>query len=165
MTWDADTRPQPVLPYQIQEAALDTRIRAVSRPRRAWIFWAVLAVLVALAVFGAAIAAIAVAVSWHPQAATAVRDPRPAASPAPVRTVVKWKTRTVTKTVQTPAPPAGVTCWPYNGQAFLASPGAGIPAVSGCTITVTPVYPLSSGEVTITVTAPGGESSVLTAAS
>lgn len=99
---------------------------------------------------------------------------RPAA-PAPktvTHTVVKWKTRTVnhtrtvTKTVDVPQPSSGdtVTCYPYGGQAYLSSPGTSVPA-SSCTLTVAPVYPLSSGEVTITVTAPDGDSSVLTAAS
>ena len=69
--------------------------------------------------------------------------------------------KTVTRTVQVPAPSTGetVTCFAYGGRAWLSSPGAGVPSVNGCSLRFTPVYPLSNGEVTFTLTAPDGSSS------
>ena len=85
------------------------------------------------------------------------------AAPAATKTVVEQKTRTVTNTITqwktrtAPGPTvtvtaAGsaattVTCFPYNGVAYLASPGAGVGPVSGCTLSIVPVLPMSSGEV------------------
>lgn len=71
----------------------------------------------------------------------------------------------------TPAPaatkatahPASVQCFPAGGRAYLTSPGAGVAAVSGCTISVKPVYPLSTGKAVITVTAPDGSTGSYTA--
>ena len=106
------------------------------------------------------------------------------AAPAPAKTVVEQKTRTVTKTITlwktrtvpgttvtvTAAPAASaasaattVTCFPYNGVAYLAQPGAGVVPVSGCTLSIVPVLPMSSGEVQITVTAPDGSVASITA--
>ena len=69
----------------------------------------------------------------------------------PPKRIIKWRTRTITVT----SPPS-VSCFEYGGRAYLTSPGAGIPAVSGCTISISPTYPLSTGEATVTVTAPDG---------
>ena len=101
------------------------------------------------------------------------------AAPAPTKTVVEqktvtktitqWKTRTVPGlTVTVTAAPAAsaattVACFPYNGVAYLASPGAGVGPVSGCTLSIAPVVPMSSGEVQITVTAPDGSVASITA--
>ena len=106
------------------------------------------------------------------------------AAPAPAKTVVEEKTRTVTKTITqwktrtvpgptvtvTAAPAAAaaaaattVTCFPYNGVAYLAQPGAGVVSVSGCTLSIVPVLPMSSGEVQITVNAPDGSVASITA--
>ena len=102
------------------------------------------------------------------------------AAPAPTKTVVEqtravtktitqWKTRTVPgPTVTVTAAPAAsaadtVTCFPYNGVAYLAQPGAGVAPVSGCTLSIVPVIPMSSGEVQITVTAPDGSVASITA--
>ena len=101
------------------------------------------------------------------------------AAPAPTKTVVEqktvtktitqWKTRTVPgPTVTVTAAPAAsaattVTCFPYNGVAYLASPGAGVGPVSGCTLSIVPVLPMSSGDVQITVTAPDGSVASITA--
>ncbi len=103
------------------------------------------------------------------------------AAPAPTKTVVEQQTRTVTKTITqwktrtvpgptvtvTAAPAASaaetVTCFPYNGVAYLAQPGAGVAPVSGCTLSIVPVLPMSSGEVQITVTAPDGSVASITA--
>ena len=101
------------------------------------------------------------------------------AAPAPTKTVVEQKTRTVTKTITqwktrtVPGPTVTVTavasaattvaCFPYNGVAYLASPGAGVGPVSGCTLSIVPVLPMSSGEVQITVTAPDGSVASITA--
>ena len=106
------------------------------------------------------------------------------AAPAPTKTVVEQQIRTVTKTITqwktrtvpgptvtvTAAPAAlaasaatTVTCFPYNGVAYLASPGAGVGPVSGCTLSIAPVLPMSSGEVQITVTAPDGSVASITA--
>ncbi len=99
------------------------------------------------------------------------------AAPAPTKTVVEQKTRTVTitqwKTRTVPGPTVTVTaaasaattvaCFPYNGVAYLASPGAGVGPVSGCTLSIVPVLPMSSGEVQITVTAPDGSVASITA--
>jgi len=65
----------------------------------------------------------------------------------------------VTVTAPAPAPAsAGVVCFTYGGRAYLTSPGAGVGPVSGrCTIAVTPVLPMSSGQAQIVVTAPDGE--------
>ena len=73
--------------------------------------------------------------------------------------------------VVTPAPSAtktapnaaSVRCFEAGGRAYLTSPGAGVPAVDGCTISVKPVYPLSTGEAVITVTAPDGGTGSYTA--
>ena len=103
------------------------------------------------------------------------------AAPAPTKTVVEQQTRTVTKTITqwktrtvpgptvtvTAAPAASaaetITCFPYNGVAYLAQPGAGVAPVSGCTLSIVPVLPMSSGEVQITVTAPDGSVASITA--
>jgi len=106
------------------------------------------------------------------------------AAPAPTKTVVEQKTRTVTKTITqwktrtvpgptvtvTAAPAAStattvttVTCFPYNGVAYLVQPGAGVAPVGGCTLSIVPVLPMSSGEVQITVTAPDGSVASITA--
>ena len=61
------------------------------------------------------------------------------------------------------AGPPSVRCFPVGGRAFLTSPGAGVRAVSGCTISVKPVYPLSSGQAVVTVTAPDGSTGSYTA--
>lgn len=76
----------------------------------------------------------------------------------PPKTIVKWRTRTITVTS-----PASVSCFSYGGRAYLTSPGAGIPAVNGCTISIKPIYPLSTGEATVTVTAPDGGTGSYTA--
>ena len=89
-----------------------------------------------------------------------------AAQPAPAPTVTKTVTvkvlvpgPAVTVTAPAPAPAsAGVVCFTYGGRAYLTSPGAGVGPVSGrCTIAVTPVLPMSSGQAQIVVTAPDGE--------
>lgn len=103
------------------------------------------------------------------------------AAPAATKTVVEQKTRTVTKSITrwktrtvpgptvtvTVAPAASaattVTCFPYNGVAYLAQPGAGVAPVRGCTLSIVPVLPMSSGEVQITVTAPDGSVASITA--
>ncbi len=100
------------------------------------------------------------------------------AAPAPTKTVVEQQTRTVTKTITqwktrtVPGPTVTVTatsaattvtCFPYNGVAYLAQPGAGVAPVSGCTLSIVPVLPMSSGEVQITVTAPDGSVASITA--
>jgi hypothetical protein len=59
--------------------------------------------------------------------------------------------------------PPSVPCFPAGGRAFLTSPGAGIAPVSGCTISIKPVYPLSTGEAVVTVTAPDGSTGSYTA--
>lgn len=61
------------------------------------------------------------------------------------------------------AQPASVRCFPAGGRAYLTSPGAGVAAVSGCTISVKPIYPLSAGQAVITVTAPDGSTGSYTA--
>jgi hypothetical protein len=92
-------------------------------------------------------------------------------SAAPQVTVTVTKTPqpgpTVTKTAtvtQTKSPPSGqtISCWPYDGRAYLAQPGSGISSVPGCTVSITDVLPMSSGEVILTVTAPDGSSSTWT---
>ena len=60
------------------------------------------------------------------------------------------------QTSTTGAGPPSVPCFPVGGRAYLTSPGAGVRAVSGCTISVRPVYPLSTGKAVVTVTAPDG---------
>jgi hypothetical protein len=67
--------------------------------------------------------------------------------------------RTAAKAVPGPGPGETVTCFASGGRAWLSSPGAGIAPVNGCSLTFSPVYPLSSGEVTFTLTAPDGSSS------
>ncbi len=82
------------------------------------------------------------------------------------KTITRWKTRTVpgpTVTVTAASAAETVTCFPYNGVAYLASPGAGVGPVSGCTLSIVPVLPMSSGEVQITVTAPDGSVASITA--
>jgi hypothetical protein len=59
--------------------------------------------------------------------------------------------------------PATVSCFPVSGRAYLTSPGAGVAAVNGCTISIRPVYPLSTGEAVVTVTAPDGSTGSYTA--
>ena len=66
----------------------------------------------------------------------------------------------VTKTV---AGRPSVSCFPAGGRAYLTSPGAGVSRVSGCTISIKPVYPLSTGEAVITVRAPDGSTGSYTA--
>lgn len=89
-----------------------------------------------------------------------------AAQPAPAPTMTKTVTvkvpvpgPAVTVTAPAPAPAsADVVCFIYGGRAYLTSPGAGVGPVSGsCTITVTAVLPMSSGQAQIVVTAPDGE--------
>ena len=58
---------------------------------------------------------------------------------------------------------ATVPCFPAGGRAYLTSPGAGVAAVDGCKISVKPLYPLSTGEAVITVTAPDGSTGSYTA--
>jgi len=52
-----------------------------------------------------------------------------------------------------------VACFAFGGRTWLSSPGAGVPPVNGCSLTFTPVYPLSNGEVRFTLRAPDGSSS------
>ena len=92
-----------------------------------------------------------------------------AAQPAPAPTVTKTITVKVlvpgpAVTVTAPAPAsAGVVCFTYGGRAYLTSPGAGVGPVSGsCTIAVTPVLPIPSGQAQIVVTAPDGETGTYT---
>jgi hypothetical protein len=85
-----------------------------------------------------------------PPAAAATATPHPVPAKTIIRTVPgPVRTKYVTR-------PSRYTCFSYDGRAYLSSPGTGIPAVNGCTITVAPVYPLSSGESQLTVTAPDG---------
>jgi hypothetical protein len=74
-------------------------------------------------------------------------------APLPVPTVTRTVTRQVTRTV---TEPGTFDCFPYAGKAYLTSPGAGVGAVPGCTITVSPVLPMSTGQAYIVVTAPDG---------
>jgi hypothetical protein len=86
--------------------------------------------------------------------------------PGPTVTATATATRTRTAvrpgprvTVTAPGSGLTVTCFAYGGRAWLSQPGAGVPAVNGCRLTWTDVLPMSSGEVTFTLTAPDGSSS------
>lgn len=72
--------------------------------------------------------------------------------------VIKWRASTGTG-----GDPPSVSCFPVGRRAYLTSPGAGVSAVNGCTISIKPVYPLSTGEAVITVTAPDGSTGSYTA--
>jgi hypothetical protein len=74
--------------------------------------------------------------------------------PSAVRTVIKWKTRTVTVTRAVPS--CGVTCYETGGAVYLTVLlGAGAnPVQIMCTLS--PEYPLSTSGVV--VTAPDGTS-------
>jgi hypothetical protein len=58
---------------------------------------------------------------------------------------------------------SSVSCFQAGGRAYLTSPGAGVSAVNGCTISIKPVYPLSTGQAVITVKAPDGSTGSYTA--
>src|SRR3984957_8654883 len=94
---------------------------------------------------------------------TAAPQPAPAPTvtkPATVKVPVPGPAVTVTAPAPAPAS-AGVVCFTYGGRAYLTSPGAGTGPVSGsCTITVTDVLPMSSGQAQIVVTAPDGETGI-----
>ena len=119
----------------------------------------------------AALAALAVGVVLSACGSTPAKPAAETARPAPAVTktvivtktvppkrIIRWRTRTITVT----GPPS-VPCFEDGGRAYITSPGAGIPAVSGCTISISPVYPLSMGEATVTVTAPDGSTGSYTA--
>ena len=97
---------------------------------------------------------------------------RPAASQVAVQAPAGTKTTTgaIPPTTgikgATGTPPSGessVSCFQAGGRAFLTSPGAGASAVNGCTISIKPVYPLSTGQAVITVKAPDGSTGSYTA--
>lgn len=100
----------------------------------------------AVTTLGAVLAAVAVSACGT----ASVRPASQEVTPAPAAT-------------KATAQAASVRCYPVGGRAYLTSPGAGVAAVSGCTISVKPIYPLSTGEAVITVTAPGGSTGSYTA--
>ena len=125
----------------------------------------VLAAVLAAAIGGGAIAVIAGAAArsaWPVTRVVTVTRRVPVTHVrTEVRTAIRWRTRTRKAYVSRPA---SVQCFEYGGKVYLSSPGAGVAATS-CTVSVTPVFPLSAGQARIAVTAPDGGSVTFTVAS